>query len=370
MGLNNGQENGHYSGQRGQIEADGQEMGLFSGRSEGINAPGQIKAHFSGRRIEHKNINYNYMKKDYNALSFSEKERICECIFIENGPYWHVYTDGTKMQNIFISKEDFIMGMWCLAAARHLCKSVRIITFELMGNHIHLILAGAKEDCIKVFDLFAARLKKAFPKRQHTIDWSKFKMEILPIESLQALRNEIIYTNRNAFVASPEYTPDSYPWGGGCAYFCPWMKHLITSPLGELPVLTQRALLHTKLIAPFADLRAVDSMPFIPSFCDIKLGESMFRDARSYFNSLTRNAEAFSQIASRLKDAVFLTDDELYSVICTYINKEYSVKTPSQLSAQQKIDTARHMHFNYNASNQQLRRMLRMELSILEELFP
>ena len=345
-------------------------MGLFSGRSEGINAPGQIKAHFSGRRIEHKNINYNYMKKDYNALSFSEKERICECIFIENGPYWHVYTDGTKMQNIFISKEDFIMGMWCLAAARHLCKSVRIITFELMGNHIHLILAGAKEDCIKVFDLFAARLKKAFPKRQHTIDWRKFKMEILPIESLQALRNEIIYTNRNAFVASPEYTPDSYPWGGGCAYFCPWLKYLTTTPLGELPILTQRALLHTKKIEPLADLKAIDSMPFIPSFCDIQLGESIFRDARSYFNSLTRNAEAFSQIATRLKDSIFLTDEELYSVICTYINKEYSVKTPSQLSAQQKIDTARHMHFNYNASNQQLRRMLRMELSILEELFP
>ena len=310
------------------------------------------------------------MKKDFSALSFSEKERVCESIFIANGPYWHIYTDGTMMQNIFISKEDFIMGIWCLAAAQHLCKSVRVITFELMGNHIHLILAGAKEDCIKVFDIFAARLKKAFPKRQHPIDWSKFKMEILSIESLQTLRNEIIYVNRNAFVANPAYTPESYPWGGGCAYFCPWLKHLATTPFGELPILAQRALLHTKKIAPLADLKVIDSMPFIPSFCDIKLGESLFRDARSYFNSLTRNAEAFSQIASRLKDTIFLTDEELYSVICSHISKEYSVKAPAQLSAQQKIDTARHMHFDYNATNQQLRRMLRMDLSVLEELFP
>ena len=310
------------------------------------------------------------MKKDFSALSFSEKERVCECIFIDNGPYWHVYTDGTKMQNIFCNEEDFKIGMWCLAAALHLCKSVRAITFELMGNHVHLILAGQKEDCIKAFGLFVERLRQAFPKRQRIIDWSKLKMEILPIESLQALRNEIIYVNRNAFVANPMYTPDSYPWGGGCAYFCPWLKHLATTPLGELPILTQRALLHTKKIAPLADLRIIDSMPFIPSFCDIKLGESMFRDARSYFNSLTRNAEAFSQIAARLKDSIFLTDEELYSVICSHINKEYSVKTPSQLSAQQKIDTARQMHFNYNATNQQLRRMLRLDLAILEELFP
>ena len=310
------------------------------------------------------------MKKDFSALSFSEKERICESVFTANGPYWHIYTDGTRMQNIFCCEEDFATGMWALAASLHLSKKVRALTFELMSNHVHLIAVGQRENCIKAFDLFAARLRLAFPKRQRTIDWSQFKMDILPIESLQALRNEIIYANRNAFVANPSYTPDSYPWGGGCAYFSPWLKHLITSPFERLPILTQRALLHTRDISPFADLRVIGSMPFIPSFCDIKLGESMFRDARNYFNSLTRNAEAFSQIASRLKDSIFLTDDELYSVICSHINKEYSVKTPSQLSARQKIDTARHMHFGYNATNQQLRRMLRMELSILEELFP
>ena len=310
------------------------------------------------------------MKKDFSALSFTEKERICERIFVSNGPYWHIYTDGTQMQNIFCDKEDFKIGMWCLAVALHLCKSARVITFELMGNHIHIILAGQREDCIKAFGLFVARLRQVFPKRLRAIDWSKLKMEILPIESLQALRNEIIYVNRNAFVANPAYTPDSYPWGGGCAYFSPWLQHLTPTPLGELPILTQRALLHTKKIAPFADIKVIDSIPFIPSFCDISLGESMFRDARSYFNSLTRNAEAFSQIASRLKDTIFLTDEELYSIICVHINKEYSVKTPSQLSAQQKIDTARHMHFGYNASNQQLRRMLRMDMAILEEMFP
>ena len=194
-------------------------------------------------------------------------------------------------------------------------------------------------------------------------------MDILPIESLKALRNEIIYVNRNAFVVNPAYTPDSYPWGGGCAYFCPWLKHIKATPLGKHAILAQRALLHTREVSPFSDLTEVNSIPFIPSFCDIKLGEGIFRDARSYFNSLTRNAEAFSQIASRLKDSIFLTDDELYSVICTFINKEYAVKTPAHLSGQQKIDTARHMHFNYNASNQQLRRLLRMDMAILEELF-
>ena len=310
------------------------------------------------------------MEKDFSALSFSEKERICESIFINNGPYWHIYTNGTQMRNIFCCEEEFKAGMWCLATSFHLSKGVRALTFELMTNHVHLILAGHRENCVKAFDIFEARLKLAFPKRRRAIDWSQFKMDILPIDNLQALRNEIIYVNRNAFVANPAYTPDSYPWGGGCAYFNQWLKHIKTRFLKELPILTQRELLHTRDISPFADIREIDLIPFIPSFCDIKLGESMFRDARSYFNSLTRNAEAFSQIASRLKDSIFLTDEELYSALCSYISKEYSIKTPLELSAQQKIDTARHMHFNYNATKQQLRRILRMDIAVLEELFP
>ena len=71
-----------------------------------------------------------------------------------------------------------------------------------------------------------------------------------------------------------------------------------------------------------------------------------------------------------LKDSIFLTDEELYSALYSHIHKEYSAKTSSELTAQQKIDTARYLHFNYNATNQQLRRMLKIELAILEELFP
>jgi hypothetical protein len=260
--------------------------------------------------------------------------------------------------------------MWTLAGAAHQQKEVRILTFQIMNNHLHKILAGSKEGRIEMFASFEARRRRSLAKTGRAIDWSRFKMEILPINDLKALRNEIIYVNRNAFVANSAYTPDSYPWGGGCAYFNAWTGHLRTSRLGDLKVATQRELLRLRDVAPFADLHEIDMIPFIPSFCDIRLGENMFRDARSYFNSLTRNAEAFSQIASRLKDTVFLTDEELFAVMSVYINKEYSIKSTAQLNGEQKISVARHLHFGYNASNQQLRRLLRLDAAILEELFP
>lgn len=108
----------------------------------------------------------------------------------------------------------------------------------------------------------------------------------------------------------------------------------------------------------------------IPSFCRIDIGERMFRDARSYFNSLTRNAEAFSQIAERLKDTVFLTDDEMYAAAVRYAEQNYSNRQLASLSPDQKIRLAKELHFRYNASNQQLRRLLRLDIGLLNELFP
>ena len=70
------------------------------------------------------------MKKEICALNFSEKERICENEFMLNGPYWHVYTDGTKMQNIFCSEDDFNLGMWMLASVTCVVKSCRLITLN------------------------------------------------------------------------------------------------------------------------------------------------------------------------------------------------------------------------------------------------
>ena len=310
------------------------------------------------------------MNNENSALSFSEKERICEETFRNNGPYWHLYTDGTQMQNIFCNDAEFRTGMWVLAGSCCLVREVEVLTFELMKNPLHMIMSGPKESCIRFFYTTASKLKRTFSRKDKAIDWNRFKMDILPIETLQALRNEIIYVNRNAFVANACYTPDSYPWGGGCAYFNVWMEHLQTSPISILRIETQREILHTRDVAPFSTLKVINGIPFIPSFCNTALGEQMFRDARSYFNALTRNAEAFSQIAARLKDTIYLTDDEIYSVTIAHINKEYAVKGIQLLSGQQKIETARHLRFNYNATNQQLRRLLRLDISILEEMFP
>ena len=263
-------------------------------------------------------------------LTFAERERNCEREFDAAGPFWHLYTNGKKIDNILCNNDDFKIAMVTLAVVAVLFKKVRIITFELMSNHIHIILNGDEEACQEFFEKFKRRLRRVLRSKGKVVDWERFQAEILKIDNLTALRNEIIYVNRNAFVANPDYTPFSYPWGGGCAYFSPIFNSLPAKTLNELGFNRGRELTHFRDIRLLDELKFVDDIVHIPSFCRIDIGESMFRDARSYFNSLTRNAEAFSEIASRLKE----------------------------------------LHFKYNASNQQIRRLLKLNLEILDELFP
>ena len=117
------------------------------------------------------------------------------------------------------------------------------------------------------------------------------------------------------------------------------------------------------------DLKFVGDVPYIPSFCRIDVGQSVFQDARSYFHALSRNAEAYSQIASRLKDTVFLTDEEMFVVAARCAESDYFTKL-RLLTPDQKIQLARKLHYDYNASNAQLRMILGLDLVVLNELFP
>lgn len=303
-------------------------------------------------------------------LTFAEKERECERLFEKSGPFWHLYTDGRVMEDFLCTEEDFKIAMTALAVAAVLFKKARIITFELMSNHIHMILNGESDECLELFGRFKARLRRILKTNGRVINWEAFKADILPIETLNALRNEIIYVNRNAFVANPQFTPFSYPWGGGCAFFLPCFNHLSARSLKELGFNKARELTHFREIRLIEDLKFFGDIAFIPSFCRTDIGESMFRDARSYFNSLTRNAEAFSQIAQRIKDSVFLTDEEMYAAATMYAEKTYGNRQLSLLNPEQKIQMSKELHFKYNATNQQIRRLLKLDIGILNELFP
>jgi REP element-mobilizing transposase RayT len=302
-------------------------------------------------------------------MTFTERESACERMFEMNGPFWHVYTDGSIMPDIFSCEDDMRDALIALAVCAVLSDKIRIITFELMNNHIHLILAGSYGDSMDFFKIFKRRLKHMFKMAGRVVDWTRFNAQILSIETLKDLRNEIAYVHRNAYVSNRNHTPYTYLWGGGWTFFNPLLDHLRLLSVRELGVRNVRELTHYRDVDTLSSLKFIGDIPFVPSFCRIDIGQSMFHDARSYFQALTRNAEAFSQIASNLKDTIFLTDDEMFVVASRWAQENYSSKL-QLLTPDQKMSLAKKLHYEYNASNNQLRRILNLKSELLGEMFP
>lgn len=272
---------------------------------------------------------------DIKILTFFEKERICEERFRRAGQFWHLYSDGTVMENIFLNDTEMKAGLSILAASVQMVKQdIRLVTFVLMKNHIHLILCGHREKCLQLFDIFKDKMRRIFRKTIRGIDWKRFNAKILSIDSLKALRNEIIYVHRNPFVANPDQTPYGYPWSGGCAYFNPMIYDIGTDDIRSFSFDRQRKLTYSRDISPMGGLKFAGDKVFIPSFCDIDLGEGMFITA------------------------VHLAE------------RAYHTSKITTLSPEQKVKLAKDLHFKYKASKQQLRRILRLENPVLDELFP
>lgn len=311
------------------------------------------------------------MAKEPIAVSFWDKERDCEYLFNTSGPFWHVYTDGHSSDMIFSCKEDMVMAMNIMGVCSTYFQDVGIYTFVLMNNHVHNIMSGRRERCGEFFEMFKGRLAKCFARNGKVVNLKDFNCQMIEITSMQSLRNEIAYVNRNGFVAISSCTPFSYPWGAGACFFNPFLERLPSVRFGDLTIREKRRISHNSNLdfAP-GSLMVLDGVILPSSFCRIKEAEALFRNAHHYFQHMSRRFEAYSEIAYRLHEKVFITDEEMYSAVCAICQKSYNVKHPGHLPADKKVDLARRMKHDYNASNRQIRNILKLDKAIVGELFP
>ena len=180
-----------------------------------------------------------------------------------------------------------------------------------MSDHIHIAASGERDNLLAFFRLFRRRLARYSSNRSTPLPDS-FQPTLKEIADLRSLRNTIVYINRNGYVVDPSFTPFSYPWGTGRYYYndIPCVDAVSNYSTREL-----RTLLKCDTPGVPPDFKIINGHISPTSFCAIKFGMAMFRDAHHYFALLTKNVEAYSELAAELDDGEFLTDAELFTQV-------------------------------------------------------
>ncbi len=293
--------------------------------------------------------------------NFNEKERRCEATFLSAGPYWHAYTSGKEMSILFADINDFKFAMNVIAQASRKYPKLKIIAFEVMSNHFHFVISGEETIIRAFFEFIRKRISRSIPGIK------KAKLTIKPINDLQSLRNNIVYTNRNGYVADYNYTPFSYPWGTGLYYFTQFPLEKEYSDIYTGP---RRKMFRGRDPKLPGDWRTIDGYIAPISYCSIAFGMAIFRDAHHYFSLVSKNIEAYSELAAGLDDSEFLTDIELFAQVIKVVKSDYGLNSLKDLSKVQKLDLARKLHFKYRSSNGQIRRTLGLTQYEVDSLFP
>lgn len=294
--------------------------------------------------------------------NFSEAERRCQTTFDMCGDVYHMYTSGRDTPILFTTCDDMIFVMNVIAYAAHIYKdTIRIVAFEVMDNHFHFVVCGSPGENEAFYQFIVRKIKRSIPEVGNT------KMAMKRIDSLSALRNNIVYTNRNGYVANPNVTPYSYPWGTGRYYFNTVDAY---HTFGEISYVQNRKMFRGGNVNLPSNWQMTGGFVSPSCFCSIDLGMAMFRDAHHYFVALTKNVESYSELAIDIDDSEFLTDQELFGQVSTIIRDQYHLMTQKDLSKAQRLDIARILRFKYKSSNGQIRRVLGLSQYELDTLFP
>ena len=300
-------------------------------------------------------------------ISYIESERMCEAAFLSGGRWWHLYTPGNLTSLVFANDNDYRFAMNLMARCLAEFPTLSVITFEIMSNHIHIVLSGDEHIINEFFATYRKRLKRYLSTKAQGRLSNQFQMSLKPINDLKALRETIVYVNRNGYVVDPSHTPFSYPWGTGRYYF---NDVQIAKKLSDVSDIGIRRMFRSRNPHLPGDYRVIDGYVSPLEYCAVKLGMAMFRNAHQYFYMISKNIEAYEKLAAELDDGEYLTDSELFTQVVKILKTGYAANSLRDLTTAQKQDLARKLRSDYRSSNGQIRRILGLSQYEIDSMFP
>ena len=112
--------------------------------------------------------------------------------------YYHLSTDGRPDVLLFRTKEEYAMGMTAIALVAIRFK-VQIYVFELMPNHIHIVLSATGNTCVEIFEFIVRRISRQLKSDGYPPLPEDYDFRLTDIEDPKSFLDHYIYAARNPF---------------------------------------------------------------------------------------------------------------------------------------------------------------------------
>lgn len=280
--------------------------------------------------------------------------------------YYHLCTDGWKNGLLFNSVEQFIIGTILLGIIT-IRFGVKVYCYALMPNHIHIILSGTGEVCVKVFDYLSEKINSKLKKDGYPQLPEDYSFKLIPIEDEEQMRNNCIYVIRNAFEKGLS-VPGGYPWSSGWFYFSEIGRMIRGTKVKDINKTKIYEMTGRNTVLP-EEWEIHPEFGLLPRFIiSEKLIIKLFRTAKEYESSLVKDYEGFINVARDLDEAPDLSEQERKSIAKTLASQMFRGKPLRELSNEERAKLSPCLHFDYSFTPEQIADVLRMEERIVKQI--
>ena len=270
--------------------------------------------------------------------------------------YYHFCTDGWQGGKLFHNDRQYAKGMATIALISIVFK-VKICAFELMPNHLHLILQASGEQMVQIFFYITRHINAVLVKDGYPPLPDNYMFRPIPITGKDSMRHHIIYLARNAYEKG-KCTPGGHMWGSGYLAFNQLAGMIRGSFVRDLPVRVVEKMIGSRTKLP-PDWEIHPVLGVLPkSFVETRMVQEMFPSVKDYCTMMIKDYESFARISKALGEESQWSVAEVRDMAGQIISKDYPGKSLYELSGEEKCRLAVQINSDFGADPKTLSKAL------------
>ena len=280
--------------------------------------------------------------------------------------YYHLSTDGKWKGTIFHNAALFAYGM-ILMGLLTLKYAVNIYSFILMYNHVHIVLTGTGEEITAMFHYMVRKLNHrlrvlGFPELPED-----YGFKLVPIENREQLKKDYIYLDRNT-LEKQVCVPNGYPWGTTLIHYNTFLPLFEWTKAKDMSKRELERLTGSRMPIP-AHWEFNPAIGLNPK-CFVKVDKfyELFPSPKSYLSRLSKDYEAFAEVAKRLEEDITFSDEEAEGIINDLCRKHFSGREVVLLNNKEIEKLVLLLARNYHMPTKHIARSLKVQEYLVRQI--
>ena len=278
--------------------------------------------------------------------------------------YYHLCTDGWEKGLLFHDEGEYVNAVNTISLLE-LLFPVKVHAYEVMRNHLHLLLSGCGTYCVDAFDYSKMRIAKRLREDGHPPLPKDYDFRLIPVEDEEQMRRNIVYIARNAFEVQ-DVMPGGYLWGSSMLHYSRLSVLFEAVRAGEYSGRALQKMFRSELpIPPERLIHPGLGMALPQGFVDLGVFYKVFPTAKEYSVRLVKDFEAYVQLADQAGETITFSYEEAQDIVDQELAR--AGQTLEGLSSEDRCRQAVLLHRKYHLAVPMLSRLLFVPAHVIDQ---